>query len=197
MRKSSERHPLAVLRRIIGLNQPKFAEEVGLAESTIAKIESLRLPLSPENALLIASQTGCSPTWLSAGDPKAPPAASFAVPKEGEKIEKPDRFTFYPFTQETFQYVRAQRQQGNLLEEIEDPAYMVVADSIQELIRTLHKATKEGRGAYAHVKLFNLVQTLSNELGSSDPWDDDFADYLGQVLDSVVRLTKIDRTGRD
>jgi hypothetical protein len=74
---------------------------------------------------------------------------------------------------------------------------MVVADSLQELLRALHKATKNGKVGYAHVKLFNLVQAMTKDLGASDPWDDDFSDYLGQVLDSIVHLTKIDRTGRD
>jgi transcriptional regulator with XRE-family HTH domain len=197
MRKSSERHPLAVLRRIIGMNQPEFAEMVGLSESTIAKIESLRLPLSPENAILIASQTGCSSTWLAAGDPEAPPRATFSITEEGEEPEPNDRYSSYPFTLETFQYVRALRQKGGMIEGVEDPAYMVVADSIQELLRALHRATKAGKTEYAHIKLYNLVQSMTKDLGASDPWDDDFVDYLEQVLDSVVELTRIDQTGRD
>lgn len=75
MRKSFLLHPIAVVRDIIGMPQPRFAELTGTGESTLAKIESLRLPLSKEMAIRITNEVGVSTRWLMNGDPKAPPIA--------------------------------------------------------------------------------------------------------------------------
>jgi transcriptional regulator with XRE-family HTH domain len=197
MRKSSERHPLAVLRRIIKMSQPEFAKMVGLSESTIAKIESLRLSLSPENALLIQEQTGCSANWLSAGDPKAPPAAFVPTPEDRGEVKEYHKFDFHPFTLETFQWVRSRRQAGLPVEPDEDPKEFVVAECIQEILRACHKAKKDGKRSYAQVKLYQLASEFVSDLGSTDPWEDDFLEYQVRVLDSSLHLTSIDRTPMD
>ena len=197
MRKSSERHPLAVLRRIIGLNHPQFAKLVGLAESTVAKIESLRLPLSTENALLIEAQTGCSAQWLSAGDPKAPPCAFVPVPDDKGEVKEYNKFDYHPFTLETFQWVRSRREAGLPVEPDEDPKEFVIAECIQEILRACHKAKKDGKRNYAQVKLYQLAHAFVSELGSTDPWEDDFLEYQIRVLDSSLHLTSIDRTPMD
>jgi transcriptional regulator with XRE-family HTH domain len=106
MRHSSLRHPIAVLRKIIEIAQPEFARLAGIAESTLAKIESLRLPLSTENAIKISSQTGISMSWLMAGDPLLPPLADeFRSPADGKKL--------VPFTQELFERCRAEIEDGD------------------------------------------------------------------------------------
>jgi len=193
MRKSSERHPLAILRRIIGLSQPEFAELTGISESTVAKIESLRLPLSEENALLIESETGCSAQWLKTGDVTQPPVTSFSVNKvkDGEK----DWFTDKPFTLEVFQWHRASKQAGLSVEEAGDDRNLVLASAIQDLIRACHSADKNGKRNYAELKLYNMVQAMSRELGATDPWNEEFSEYLGKVLDSVVFINQYDSSG--
>jgi hypothetical protein len=75
MRRSSLRHPVALVRKIVGLAQPNFAKLVGIAESTLAKIESLHLPLSKENAIRITDETGVSMRWLLAGQTHELPTA--------------------------------------------------------------------------------------------------------------------------
>jgi transcriptional regulator with XRE-family HTH domain len=106
MRRSSLRHPIAVLRTIIKISQPDFSRLAGIAESTLAKIESLRLPLSKENAIKISAQTGVSMGWLMEGDPLAPPRADeFRFPAEGkEPVE---------FTRNLFEQCRAQIEFGD------------------------------------------------------------------------------------
>lgn len=193
MRKSSERHPLAILRRIIGLSQPEFAELSGMSESTVAKIESLRLPLSEENALLIESETGCSAQWLKAGDVAQTPVTSYSINKA--KGTSDDWFTDKPFTLEVYQWLRSRKQAGIPIEETSDDRNLVVASAIHDLIRACHSAEQNGKKNYAELKLYNMVQAMSRELGITDPWDDELTDYLGKVLDSVVFINQYDAHG--
>jgi transcriptional regulator with XRE-family HTH domain len=109
MRRSSLRHPIAVLRSIIEIAQPDFSRLVGIAESTLAKIESLRLPLSKENAIKICNETGASMRWLMAGDPWAPPIAD-------ELQFLPINKKSVPFTRKLFEEFRARIEAGDFPE---------------------------------------------------------------------------------
>ena len=75
MRPSALRHPVAVLRTLLGMNQPDFAKLVGSSPATIQSVElgPQRKGLSEEVALKIARATGASPDWLMTGDPSLPP----------------------------------------------------------------------------------------------------------------------------
>jgi transcriptional regulator with XRE-family HTH domain len=106
MRHSSFRHPVAVLRKIIGMSQPDFSRLVGIAESTLAKIESKHLPLSKENAIHISSQTGVSMGWLMEGDPHSQPRADeFRFATDGKEPVQ--------FTRNLFEQCRAQIEIGD------------------------------------------------------------------------------------
>ena len=79
MRLSLLNHPLAILRRIIGLTQSDLAELVGRRPPTIQAVESRKLQLSRGLAEKITYATRVSFDWLMAGDPDAP-----AVSMDGE-----------------------------------------------------------------------------------------------------------------
>jgi transcriptional regulator with XRE-family HTH domain len=103
MRPSPFRHPLAVLRTMLGLSQEEFGKELvsdekpnGLSRRTIQAIELGKLPLTPENALLIADKTGISVHWLMAGDPSTEP---FYDEEEYDNRQ--------PYTKEVFEQIRA------------------------------------------------------------------------------------------
>lgn len=105
MRHSSLRHPVAIVRKVVGMSQPVFAKLVGIAESTLAKIESLRLPLSKDNAIRITDETGVSMRWLIAGNTQEPPHADeFRFNQKGGKYPR--------FDQQLFEKRRAQIQGG-------------------------------------------------------------------------------------
>jgi transcriptional regulator with XRE-family HTH domain len=196
MRQSYLRHPLAILRQIIQLSQPEFARLVGLSESTVSKIESLRLELSEEIALLIESETGCSARWLLNADPTRPPLASVIVTESGTvNRAEPDDDT--PFTLEVFQWVRSRKRAGLPLEADDPSKHFIIADAVQELLRACHHAEKKGKRDYAQAKLYGMVQSFSKDLGVSDPWDDDFIEYMVTVLDSVVHITQLDNYAGD
>jgi transcriptional regulator with XRE-family HTH domain len=104
MRHSSLRHPVAVVRKIIALSQPEFSRLAGIAESTLAKIESLRLPLSKQNAIRIADETGVSARWLLKGNPQDPPPADeLRFTRDGKSPQ---------FDQSVFEKLRGQIEAG-------------------------------------------------------------------------------------
>jgi transcriptional regulator with XRE-family HTH domain len=72
MRPSPLRHPLAVLRQIIGLGQKQLAEHVGKSTPTIQAIELGKLKLSETLAARIEEETGVSAGWLLNGDVDRP-----------------------------------------------------------------------------------------------------------------------------
>ena len=192
MRKSSERHPLAVLRGIIELDQPAFAHEVGLSISAISKIETPKLPLSMEKALQIAAETGCSPAWLMMGNPKAPPLAGIPDPKAPAKKAGKGVFEPPPYTKEIYDYVRASIKAGKPIKGADYMDISLFSDPMQLIIRALHKASRTSRSSLAFLKLNDMAQELAKEVGITDPLTRDFVDYQDRFLQEIVELTKID-----
>lgn len=75
-RVSASNHPVAVLRKDLGLLQKEFAEIVGCSLATIQSVELGRLELSQKLAARISERTGVSMEWLLRGKAKRPiPAA--------------------------------------------------------------------------------------------------------------------------
>ena len=72
MRRSPLRHPIAVLRQVLGLGQKEFAELVGRSTPTIQAIELGKLKLSETLAAKIEEQTGVNSYWLLDGDVNRP-----------------------------------------------------------------------------------------------------------------------------
>lgn len=68
MRPSPLRHPLAILRRIVGLTQKQLADLAECSCPAIQAIELGKLQLSEKLAQRIAYQTGVNPGWLLAND---------------------------------------------------------------------------------------------------------------------------------
>jgi transcriptional regulator with XRE-family HTH domain len=89
MRPSQLKHPVAVLRKIIGMGQKELADLVGCTVSTIQSIElgPNRLRLSPELAERISFETGACVTWLLEGDPQKPPKEFFEAEFTKETYE--------------------------------------------------------------------------------------------------------------
>lgn len=88
MRSSGLKHTLAVLRTTIDEKQDGFASLIGKTVSTVASIESGRLPLSEELAEHIAAETGVNLSWLLANKTKKPIVAWDGKPYTLEKYKK-------------------------------------------------------------------------------------------------------------
>jgi len=73
MRPSPLRHPVAVLRLLLGLSQQGFANLTRRSRPTVKAVELCKLSLSEKFAEDISAATGIDPRWLLAGDPSTPP----------------------------------------------------------------------------------------------------------------------------
>lgn len=83
------KHPVGVLRRIIGKTQQEFARLLGdYSHHTIEAIERGALRLSEGLAQQISEKTGVNAGWLLRGDPKAPPLDTHARPYTKETFER-------------------------------------------------------------------------------------------------------------
>ena len=83
MQRSPLLHPLAILRKTIGLTQKEMGDLVNRAARTIQSIELNKLPLTEELALRIAEATGVDEAWLFAGDPSVPPEKGVTLVNAG------------------------------------------------------------------------------------------------------------------
>src|SRR5207245_1841369 len=72
MRRSAERHALAVLRLKLEKTQQEMADLVGCSRRTIQAIELGNLALSAKLAEKIQAQTGVDATWLAKGEIERP-----------------------------------------------------------------------------------------------------------------------------
>jgi DNA-binding XRE family transcriptional regulator len=72
MRQSPLNHPLAVLRKELGMGQKEMAQKLGCSWRTIQSIELGTLKLSAKLANRISDETSVNIHWLMQGDPKAP-----------------------------------------------------------------------------------------------------------------------------
>lgn len=83
------KHPVGVLRRIIGKTQQEFARLLGdYSHHTIEAIERGALRLSEGLAQQISEKTGINVGWLLRGDPKAPPLDTHERPYTKETFER-------------------------------------------------------------------------------------------------------------
>ena len=73
MRPSPQRHPLAVLRTLIGFTQKEMAQILECSTATVQAVELGKLRLSERLAQQTVLVTGVSLDWLLAGDVEKPP----------------------------------------------------------------------------------------------------------------------------
>ena len=104
MRMSPLKHPVAVLRQIVGLSQQELAALCGCSRPTIQAVELGKLKLSENLAMRITEATGVAVGWLLSGDPKAPPKTYTPTILHGAPS---------PYSKEVFEAHRAFLEQQN------------------------------------------------------------------------------------
>lgn len=97
MARSKQTTCLAVLRALTGMNPARFGETIGRSVSWVTKVESGFRSLPLDVARIIASKTGVSLAWLTAGDASAPCIDALGRPYTihswRECIMAPERFS--------------------------------------------------------------------------------------------------------
>lgn len=152
MRPSPLRHPLAVLRQIIGISQGELAVLVGKSRATIQAVELRKLNLSEELGLKIALETGVSARWLLDGDPAvAPWVDSLLGPQK--------------FSKETFERRRANRADA----ESEEILHRLVFPEITaaRFIAIYEAALEHPDRNLATYRTEKFLQALEKEFGIS------------------------------
>ena len=144
-----QRTPAAVLRAIIGVSVNEMAEFLECSPYTVHSLETGRQKMSEEMAHLLLIQTGISPDWLLAGDPKVPPVSVLGA----------------PFTKNVYETTQATRAffdspPGNLL-------YGDLLDLWARLAAILTSASGRGEYQLAAYKATKAVQQLGKEFGQN------------------------------
>lgn len=117
MRPSPYRHPIAILRREIGLLQKELASLVARSPRTLQSIELLKAPLTMSLAEEISRQTGVNAEWLMKGDIDIPPYDTSGAPYSKATYELAQANLEFG-TSEKLQVVTLARRFANLLKNV-------------------------------------------------------------------------------
>jgi transcriptional regulator with XRE-family HTH domain len=151
MKRSSHRHPVAILREICGLYQKEFADLIGCSRIYVQKIEQTPQHsgqrLSEKLAQRIFHETGISLTWLLDGDPLAPPLSGRGEPYTRQTFERSqaekiyfDRVADWQFSNDFLDF--AGRLRAILARANQRKTYYMVAYQVRKFIDSL--AEKHG-----------------------------------------------------
>jgi transcriptional regulator with XRE-family HTH domain len=162
MRTSSQRTPVAILRKLIGQRAPEFAKMVGLSLSAVEKLESGRLKISEAVAQKISFETGVDARWLLEGDPQMRPFPD--VIAQEYLSARPDE----DYSKEVFDRVRAARQaKQSPIPEGEHTREEQIICLLFRLAFIYSSARANGEEAMALYRFHNFEEDIAEEFGLS------------------------------
>ena len=151
---------MAVLRQVLDMKTPEFAEVCGLSLSAIEKLETGRLKLSDEVAFRIAQETGVE-AWLLAGDVAAPPRR--LAKGSRERIGKGEYRTIEYGERLQPEVFAEWRARGSKVSPIWNPE----AEAAR-LAGIIARAIRKGRSVYAKYRIDKLLDELEAEYGMDE-----------------------------
>jgi transcriptional regulator with XRE-family HTH domain len=169
MGKSNLKHPVAVLRNLIGLGQKELAELVGYSTITIQSIELGKLGLSRALAERIAEETGVDPNWLLANDVKKPIVD----------------YLGYPYTKMTYQVARLEATDEMAFAPDWTPikrALFNVAQAISAIFSLSIEAAQKGKSRFVQFRLAQSLRDLKEEMGFTRPLAIEKVWYAGKDI---------------
>ena len=170
-RVSALRHPLALLRKELGIGQKEMAGLVEVSTATIQSIELGRLEMSERLASRISDQTGVSMSWLLAGKPRTPiPAAE----SRG--------YCFVRFTREHFEIAQS-RDRSDVTEEA---FLLMIRLMVTELVAIFRSAKSANDDAPK--RCYYRVEKALGDLGTS--LQQDFGNDLDYEIASYHQMAK-------
>jgi len=157
MRPSPQRHPLAVLRLMIGFTQKEMASLLKCSCPTIQAIELGKLKMSERLAQEIVQTTGVSLEWLLKADPQAPPVSENNEPYSVTIFERTQANLTRKFTDET------------------DPDFSseFLAWCMLGTASMMLAAIQEDRYVLFRYKMRRTLETLEEEFGGWPALDED------------------------
>ena len=172
------KHPLAILRRTIGLRQREMAELLECSLPTIQAIEYGHLKLSDKLAQSAAQKTGVSASWLRAG-------CGPIVDNDGK-----------PYTRETYdkyhQMMFAPSKHPVRLEFELKLARSFFLMAMERMAILFGKALREKNVMMCHFKVSSATEKLLSELGTYKSLSNEENDswrYAGWIPDKTEEST--------
>jgi transcriptional regulator with XRE-family HTH domain len=153
---SRKKTPVAVLRLELGLTVDEFAALIGKSISAVTSLETGRLALSPDTALVIATETGVALDWLLDGNPKEKPYV--IEPRNGPRER---------YTRELFEKIQAAKSKGPQ-ELPNDLKFTLAINTICPWISVLYKASKDGQLDLAVYLMGKAIDELAERFGKDD-----------------------------
>lgn len=167
MRRSPQRHVLAVLRLTIGLGQAEMAKLCDCSKSAIQRVELGHMPLSAKLGARVAQETGIGSGWLLANEVKAP-----LVDQHGS-----------PYTKNTFEKWRARQRDVKTEGDSHEADEIIIPpelDALREVIngsmRVLARARRAGEVELWAWKLKQAVSVVDKEWSGKGGADETEAD---------------------
>lgn len=156
MRLSLLKHPLAVLRTMLGLGQKEMADLVKKSPRTIQAIELGQLKLGEDLARDIAFQTGAGLGWLLRGDPSKPPI---------------DNFRGRPYTRKVFEEQQAMLQTPmGATRNDEDHVVVALEYLLWYMGDGLLEAIMQDKLDLFHYKVGTALRDINKEFGANQRW---------------------------
>jgi hypothetical protein len=181
MRTSSRKTPAAILREIIEIKVPEWAEILERSPHSVHDLECGRLKLSPALATKINYETGISIGWLMDGNPSAPPVA-----QDGREYTKAiyDEVQAKHFTMPAaFGSFTLSGQDVDLT--TVDNNWAIGHNALQfcgNICAILVSANRKRKYRLACYRLAKAIQELGNELGAAKELLDDYPKALAYVF---------------
>ena len=157
-RPSPFKHPLAVLRTILGLSQEELGSEIGLARRTVQAIELGNLRLTEENALKIQEATGVAMDWLLAGDVASEPYYFY-----GDELRR--------YSKDVFEEIQASRNsEYELVKSDETPASIHIGAlaTTADWFPILAAAEKAGKADIAVYFMRKFLEDMKERFGCDE-----------------------------
>lgn len=166
------RHPLAVLRHILRMNQAQLGELCGHSGRTIQAVELGKLALSEGLAHRIAQATGISVEWLLNGDPTVPPKADCpAGMRSPERAYHYEVYEAHRAAAEVETHAAAGEDRQNTIEQVADShSYhdeMVKRD--RELLALCAALLERTRSTNAAAVIRWRIRNFLDELDAQNP----------------------------
>jgi transcriptional regulator with XRE-family HTH domain len=191
MRKSPQKHTVAILRNIICLTQAKFGKLVHKSGRTIQMIElNSNYRLTPELADKISYETHVDLDWLLRNDVSKPPISQYKK----------------PYTKEDFEWAQAVNC-GKAIDKSSPEGFIVelqvlFATLVARIGATALAAQKSGKVNLFRWKSTRAIEELEHEFGASasdanallsawPPWRGETYDLEEFKLDSMMKLLNI------
>jgi transcriptional regulator with XRE-family HTH domain len=154
---SKKKTPLAVLRLELGLTVEEFAQLLKKSVSAITSLETGRLRLSDETAVLISKETGVALGWLLAGSPKEKP---YTIDPGDDSRQ--------PYTKELFEKVQAHKATGNRYPRKPERHLIRAIAVITPWLSAYTKASENGNAELAAYLMQRLQDPMVERLNKDD-----------------------------